>query len=101
MPTYEFFHENCKHEWEEVLSIKAADPICCPKCNKEGNIVRLISGGSGKGIVELTGQDLIDKCKSDAQQLKKDMHKSSSVYANMLGEDKYQALQTKMDRQKR
>jgi hypothetical protein len=103
MPTYEFLHdlEDCQHEWEEVLSIKAPDPMCCPKCGKEGNIVRLISGGSGRGIIDLQGQELIDKCKSDAQKIKKEAAKDEKVYANLLGEERYQALQTKMDQQKR
>lgn len=103
MPTYEFLHslEECKHEWEIELSIKAPDPYNCPKCGCEGNITRLVSGGSGRGIVELTGDALIDKCKADARQIKKDAAKNEQVYANLLGHDKYQALQTKMDRQKR
>ena len=103
MPTYEFFHasDDCKHEWEEYLSIKAPDPEECPKCKAKGNIIRLISGGSGRGIVELTGQDLVDKVKADTKQLKKDMHAKESVYSNLLGSDKYQQLQQRIDRQKR
>lgn len=103
MPTYEFLHdvEGCKHEWEEVRSIKAADPTHCPKCEAEGNIVHLVSGGSGRGVVELTGQDLIDKCRADAQVLKKDAAKSEKLYANLLGEDKMQSMQQRIDRQKR
>jgi hypothetical protein len=103
MPTYEFLHslEECKHEWEIELSIKAPDPIGCPKCGCEGNITRLISGGSGKGIVELTGDALIDKCKADARQLKKDAANSEKLYANLLGENKMQSLQQRMDKQKR
>jgi len=103
MPTYEFCHslEECKHEWEEVLSIKASDPTHCPKCGAEGNIIRLISGGSGKGVVELYGQDLVDKIKSDTQQIKKEMHDSPKKYANMLGEERYHQLQTRLDRRGR
>ena len=103
MPTYEFLHdkEDCKHEWEEERSIKAADPTHCPKCGVEGNITHLISGGSGRGVVELYGQELVDKLKVDAQALKKDAAAKEKVYANLLGEDKYQALQTRIDRQKR
>ena len=54
-----------------------------------------------KGIVELEGQDLVDKIKSDAQKVKKEAAKDEKVYANLLGEERYQALQTKMDQQKR
>ena len=103
MPTYEFLHEveNCKHEWEEFLSITAPNPACCPKCAAEGNIVKLISGGSGRGVVELTGQDLVDKIKLDARKTKQEAAKNENVYANLLGDDRYQSLQTKMDQQKR
>jgi hypothetical protein len=103
MPTYEFLHdlEGCKHEWEDFRSITAADPTHCPKCSAEGNIVHLISGGSGKGVVELYGQDLMDKIKGDAQKLKGEAAKSDKVYANLLGDDKYHALQTRLDNQKK
>jgi hypothetical protein len=103
MPTYEFLHdkEDCKHEWEEERSIKAADPTHCPKCGVEGNITHLISGGSGRGVVELYGQELVDKCRADARVLKKDAAKSEKLYANLLGEDKMESLQQRFDKQKR
>jgi putative FmdB family regulatory protein len=98
MPTYEFQCQECKHEWEDYMSITAPDPEACPKC-QHTKPLRLCSLGS-KGVVELTGQDLVDKLKSDAQGLKKDAAAKEKVYANLLGEDKYHALQTRMDRQK-
>jgi hypothetical protein len=103
MPTYEFRHdlEGCKYEWEEFLSMSAPNPTHCTKCGVEGNIIKLISGGSGRGIVELQGQELLDKCKADAKQLKKDAAKNENVYANLLGDDHYQALQTRIDNQKK
>jgi hypothetical protein len=103
MPTYEFLHsiDDCKHEWEEVLSIKAPDPDHCPKCQAEGNIIRLISGGSGRGVVQLEGQDLVDKVKSDVQQLKREARNSEKIYANLVGERHYESLQQRIDRQKR
>lgn len=101
MPLYEHQCQSpdCNYEWEDSYSIKVDPPKECPKCHKQ-TAKRVISLG-GKGIVELTGQDLIDKIKSDTKQLKKDMHKSDKVYANMLGESKYEALQQRLDRQKR
>jgi len=101
MPTYEFQckEENCKHEWELFQSMSAPDPSECPKCHHV-HVLRLCSMGS-KGVVELTGQDLIDKCRADAQQIKKDAAKSEKLYANLLGEDKMQSLQKRMDQQKR
>ncbi len=101
MPTYEFQCQDCQHEWEDFLSILAPDPEECPSCHVKGKTLRLISGGSGKGMVELTGQELVDKLKGDAQQLKKDAAKSEKVYSNLLGESRYHELQTRMDRQRR
>lgn len=102
MPTYEHLctDTNCNHEWEDFYSIKAEPPTTCPKCNKE-TAKRLISGGSGRGVVELGGNELVEKVKSDAQALKREAAASEKVYANLLGEQKYQDLQTRMDRQKR
>ena|SRR5271154_4308344 len=102
MPTY--LYECPTHgEFEEYHSMSQMLEVC-PKCQEAGvepqKLKQLINCLS-KGTVELYGQDLIDKCKSDAQQIKKDAAKSDKVYANLLGEDKYHALQTKMDRQKR
>lgn len=99
MPTYEHRCDTCKHEWEADYSIKADPPKECPECKAE-TVTRLISLG-GKGIVELTGQELVEKVKADAQVLKKDAAAKEKVYANLLGEDRYQSLQTKMDQQKR
>jgi putative FmdB family regulatory protein len=102
MPTYEHCctNEACKHEWEDEYSIKQDPPKICPKCQQE-TAQRLISGGSGKGNVELYGQELIDKLKGDAKTLQKDAARNEKVYANLLGDDKYHALQTKMDQRKR
>jgi hypothetical protein len=80
-----------------------SDPVPeeCPKCHEKGNITRLISGGSGRGIVELTGQDLVDKVKSDAQKLKEEAHRDPNVYANLIGEARYDQIQTRLDQQKK
>jgi putative FmdB family regulatory protein len=101
MPTYDHICENkeCNHEWEDSYSIKVDPPKNCPKCGHE-TAKRLISCMS-KGVVELTGQDYIDKIKSDTQQLKKDAAKSEKIYSNLLGEDKYQKMQTRIDHRKR
>lgn len=99
MPEYEHRCDTCQHEWEDTYSIKAEPPKACPSCKAE-TVTRLISLG-GKGVVQLTGQDLVDKVKADAQTLKKDAAAKEKVYANLLGEDRYHQLQTKMDKQKR
>lgn len=99
MPTYEHLCNTCQYEWEEDYSIKADPPKMCPTCKAE-NVTRLISLGS-KGVVELTGHDLVAKTKEDIVKLKKEMHSNTKVYANMLGEEKYHNLQTRLDRQKK
>lgn len=90
MPNYEHkcTDENCGHEWEEFYSIKADPPKVCPECKLE-TAMRLISGGSGKGIVELTGHDLKDKIKSDVQGMKHRMRNDENYRANLVGEDRF------------
>lgn len=102
MPTYlhECSNKECNNEWEDFYSIKKDPPKTCPKCNQE-TAQRVISGGSGRGIVELTGTDLTDKIKSDANQIKRDMNKSEKLYSNLLGEGKYQEMQQRIDKNKR
>jgi len=102
MPTY--LYECPDHgEFEEFhsMSTKLED---CPKCKDEGKepqkLKRLINSTS-KGVVELTGQDLVNKVKADAKQMQRDAAKDEKVYANMLGESKYHDLQTRMDRRGR
>lgn len=101
MPTYlhQCSSEECQNEWEDFYSVSAAPPTTCPKCNQE--TAKRVICGSNRGVVELYGRDLVDKLKSDAQSLKKDAAKSEKVYANLLGESKYESLQRQMDRRKR
>ena len=102
MPTYSHICENteCNNEWDDFYSMSQEPPKVCPVCNKE-TAKRVLSSGGSKGVVELYGNELVDKIKSDTVQLKKDMHKDENIYANMLGQDKYQAMQVKLDDQKR
>jgi hypothetical protein len=101
--TYEFLHQTpeCNHEWTEELSIKAPDPEECPKCKAKGNITRLISGGNGRGLVVLEGQEYIDKVKGDAQKFAKEVYSNESTYANVIGEKNYHNIQSSMDKTRR
>jgi len=99
MPTYEHRCDTCKHEWEDSYSIKVDPPKECPECKAE-TVTRLISGAP-RGVVELYGQDLVDKIRADAKKEKADAAKDEKKYANLLGEDRYQSMQVQMDRQKR
>jgi putative FmdB family regulatory protein len=103
MPSYEHIctDKDCNFEWEDMYSIKADPPKVCPNCKKE-TAQRVISGGlNRRGVVELTGNELVTKTKEDIVKLKKEMHSSEKVYSNMLGHDKYQAMQQRIDKQKR
>lgn len=101
MPYYEHQCQDpdCGHEWEDEYSIHDDPPKICPKCGKE-TAKRMISLG-GKGIVELTGQELVSKLKDDAKKIAKEAKKDEKLYANLLGEGRYHNLQTQMDRRKR
>jgi putative FmdB family regulatory protein len=102
MPTY--LYECSVHgEFEEYHSMSKILQYC-PKCEEaklQPQKLKQLINCLSIGTVELTGQDLVDKCKSDAQLIKKDAAAKEKVYANLLGEDKYQALQVRMDNQKR
>ena len=102
MPTYdhECTNEECKHEFEDFYSITKEPPTTCPKCQQE-TVKRVLSQGGSRGVVELTGEELKAKLKDDVRQMKKDMHKSTNVYANLLGEERYHKIQTEIDRRKR
>lgn len=99
MPTYEHQCETCTHEWEDMYSVTAPIPDTCPQCGAN-TVKRLISLG-GKGIVELTGNDLVEKIKQDANQMKRDARNSEKLYANLIGEARYQSLQQSIDKRKR
>lgn len=102
MPTYLYFCSECNEEFEEMHSITIVLEHC-PKCKengKETKVKRLIASAT-PGTMELTGYELSDKVKADVKQLKKDMSKSENLYANMLGHDKYQQMQQKIDYRKR
>jgi putative FmdB family regulatory protein len=99
MPTYLHVCGSCNYEWEQEYSIKEDPPKICPSCNCE-TVKRLISL-TGKGIVELSGNDLVSKCKSDAQKIKKEISNNEYKYASILGEDKYNNIQTSLDRRRK
>jgi putative FmdB family regulatory protein len=96
MPSYEHKckNEECNHEFEDFYSITAPVPVC-PTCGSEAQ--RLISGGSGRGIVELTGQDLKNKVKADVRDMKHRMNTDVNYRANLVGEERYNKNVTSRD----
>jgi putative FmdB family regulatory protein len=94
----EYLHEcsHCKHEWEETYSIKADIPNKCPKCNKN-KVKRLISSATG-GRVELYGRELREHLVSEGKKEAKKLYTNELEYSEFIGRDKYQKLQTKIDK---
>jgi hypothetical protein len=104
MPTYLYYCSSEDKEFEEFHSIMTKIEIC-PLCKEAGRPDhapdRLISGGSGRGIVELTGDDLVKKTKEDGAKFKKQVYSDANTYANIIGEGRYQDIQKGLDRGKR
>lgn len=85
---YEHLCTKCEQEFEDEYSIKQDPPTKCPLCGEEGSVKRLISGGSGRGIVELTGHELKAKLREDGQKLKQAAAKNENVLGSMVGESR-------------
>lgn len=101
MPTYNY--ECSTHgEFEIEHSIKIKLEFC-PKCKEEGvehPVKRLISL-NGKGVVELSIDELKIKLKNDSKQLQKDAAKDERIYSSLIGENRYQSIQQGIDKRKR
>ena len=92
-------NEECKNEWEDTYSIKKDPPTECPKCHQQ-TAERLISL-NGKSVVELTGNELREKVLSDAKAYKAELGRNEKAHASFVGEAKYEAIQSSMDRSRR
>lgn len=100
MPTYEHKCNNteCGEEFEDFYSIAAALPPC-PKCGSD--VMRLISGGAGRGIVELTGAELKQSLQEAGIKLRNKAARDEKTMGNLVGESKYQINQTYRDKLRR
>ncbi len=95
---YEHICENCNKEFEDVYGMTEPVPTVCPLCGFDGKVKRLISGGSGKGIVRVTGHELRAKLRSEGQELKRAAMKDERVLSNLVGDSKYQENTVKMEK---
>lgn len=94
MPTYPYIcqHPDCVGEFEDFHSITIKLETC-PHCKEAGRedqpVKRLIAGGSGRGVVELTGQDLTAQIKADTEKMKQRAKVDQNYLANLVGESKF------------
>ena len=92
MPTYVYLCEKNDIEFEEYHSIMIkleSCPVCEIKKLEQHVPKRLISGGSGRGIVTLSGQDIITKAKQDVHSMRQRANTDEKFLANIVGETKY------------
>jgi len=101
MPTYQHECQNkeCNHEWEDFYSMSKDPPTTCPKCLQE--TAKRVLTPTGGGRVTLYGDELIASVKQGAEKMKKDIYGSEKNYSNVLGEDRYNKIQTSLDRNKK
>lgn len=101
MPTYNYICEIEDKEFEEFHSIMIVLEDCpiCKEAGREPHCPkRLISGGSGRGIVELVGNEVIENNKREADKLSKEVYGSEKAYANFISDAKYQSIQQGLDK---
>jgi hypothetical protein len=94
MPTYlyECKHTDCVGEFEEFHSIVTKLEEC-PHCATAGRgiqpINRLISGGSGRGIVEQTIAEIKAGMADSVAAIHRRAARDENFAANIIGESKY------------
>lgn len=103
MATFLYLCEIDNQEFEEEHSIHIELEECslCKEKKLPAHKPKKLINCMSRGVVELTGQELVDRTKEDVKKLKQEMHSNTNTYANMLGEDKYQVAQQNIDKYKR
>lgn len=103
MPEYLYLCETNNQEFETEHSIKV-ELEECQVCKEKGlpnhKPKRLIAGRTA-ARVELSGREYTDKIKSDAAAYKKHVYSNETAYSNLIGESKYQSIQSDMDKRRR
>jgi len=92
MPSYEYLCEVVNEEFEAEHSIKIVLDECllCKTAGRSPHVPkRFISGGSGKGIVEKSFNEMKESFASDVAKMRKDVLGSEKKLANVIGESKY------------
>lgn len=89
MPTYEHLCNACEHEWEQVYGMTVDPPTLCPDCGVDGKVNRLISGGSGPGIMRKTAGETRASMAAETRALKERAKTDENFRANLVGEENY------------
>lgn len=92
MPTYEYFCPVVKEEFEEFHSIMIVLDDC-PLCKEAGREPhapqRLISGGAGKGIVELSMAEIKASMPGEVAKINQRARTDQNYLANLVGENRF------------
>ncbi len=96
MTTYEHLCKACGYEWDEVYGMTVDPPTLCPECGVDGKVKRLVSGGSGKGIMRRSVGEIKANVASETRALKERARTDENFRANLVGEENYhqRVLQT-------
>lgn len=89
MLTYEHLCKACGHEWDAVYGIKDDPPTVCPNCGVEGQVKRLVSGGSGPGIMRKTTGEIRAGIAAETRAIKERAKTDENFRANLVGEKEY------------
>lgn len=106
MPTYEYecHNKDCVGEFEELHSSRDDAKLkYCPICAKEGRgeqnpVDRLISGGSGKGIMNLTNKEFAATLGTERAKAHATARKSEAFAENFIG-SKYRGTMDKLNKE--
>lgn len=89
MPFYDHECQECMHVWEDFYSARRDPPDTCPNCGTVGKVMRLIPNNISVRVT-LTGNELKQKVKEDAQKLRKQIQSDEKLASNFDGESTYQ-----------
>lgn len=89
---------NKEFDAEHSIKIELEECLLCKEANLPSHKPKRLIIGPTAGRIEYSGQELIDKVKEDAQKYKKEVYSSEKLYSNILGENHYHSLQTRLDR---
>ena len=88
---------NKEFDVEHSIKIELEECPLCRDANLPDHKPKRLIAGPSAGRIEYSGQELIDKVKEDAQKYKKEVYGNEYKYASIIGEAKYNELQTLLD----